>query len=210
MQAVGRRPDLLWERATEYRALGDLKAAASDLKQALKARPDFVIALQDLARLELTRGNTKQALRIINRALRLMADLTDLQIQFRLARQVSSDSTQSTHEVLATINGSGSWRGESTIDYARLAEAEDDPRQYGKRLGEVLFSPAIMNAPAGARGAGAAGADSPVARDGTERKRQDQHGLRWERAFVVTNGKEWPLAIAPELPVPALRPRRIR
>lgn len=74
MEAVGRQADLLWERATEYRALGDLAAAESDLKQALKVRPDFVVALQDLARLELTRGNTKQASRTINRALRLASD----------------------------------------------------------------------------------------------------------------------------------------
>ena len=130
-----------------------------------------------------------------------MADLTDLQIQFRLARQVSSDGTQSTHEVLAAINGSGSWRGESTIDYAQLAEAEEDPRQYGKRLGEILFSPAIMNALRQARGA----QERPVRirlwlEMGQNGERQDQHGLRWERAFVVVNGKEWPLAIAPELP----------
>ena len=63
-----------------------------------------------------------------------MADLTDLQIQFRLAKP-ASDGGQSKHEVLAAINGSGSWRGEATIDYAQLAEAEEDPRQYGKRLG---------------------------------------------------------------------------
>ena len=52
-----------------------------------------------------------------------MADLIDLQIQFRRAKKTSSDGTQSTHEVLATIDGSGSWRGESTIDYTQLAEA---------------------------------------------------------------------------------------
>jgi CHAT domain len=103
--------------------------------------------------------------------------------------------------VLAAINGSGSWRGEATIDYAQLAEAEEDPRQYGKRLGEALFSPAIMNALRQARGA----QERPVRirlwlEMGPNGERQDQHGLRWERAFVVVNGKEWPLAIAPELP----------
>ena len=129
-----------------------------------------------------------------------MADLTDLQIQFRLAKP-ASDGAQSKHEVLAAINGSGSWRGEATIDYTQLAEAEDDPRQYGKRLGEVLFSPAIMNALRQARGA----QERPVRirlwlEMGPNGERQDQHGLRWERAFVIVNGKEWPLAIAPELP----------
>src|SRR5262245_32579064 len=126
-----------------------------------------------------------------------MADLTDLQIQFRLAKS-ASDGTQSKHEVLAQINGSGSWRGEATIDYVQLAEAEDDPRQYGKRLGEVLFSPAIMNALRQARGA----QERPVRirlwlEMGPNGERQDQHGLRWERAFVE---KDRPLAITPGLP----------
>jgi CHAT domain/PBS lyase HEAT-like repeat len=130
-----------------------------------------------------------------------MADLIDLQIQFRRAKKTSSDGTQSTHEVLATIDGSGSWRGESTIDYTQLAEAEQVPRQYGKRLGEVLFNPAIMNALRQARGL----LERPVRirlwlEMGPNGEREDQHGLRWERAYVVVNEKDWPLAIAPGLP----------
>ena len=130
-----------------------------------------------------------------------MADLIDLQIQFRRAKKTSSDGTQSTHELLATIDGSGSWRGESTIDYTQLAEAEQAPRQYGKRLGEVLFNPAIMNALRQARGL----LERPVRirlwlEMGPNGEREDQHGLRWERAYVVVNEKDWPLAIAPGLP----------
>lgn len=74
MEARGKQPDLLWERATEYRALGDLPAAERDLKQAIEIKPDFLVALQDLARLELAQGNTRQASRTINRALRVTAD----------------------------------------------------------------------------------------------------------------------------------------
>ena len=130
-----------------------------------------------------------------------MADLTDLQIQFRRAKKTSGDGMQSTHEVLATIDGSGSWRGDSTIDYAQLAEAEQDPRKYGKRLGEILFNPAIMSALRQARGL----LGRPVRirlwlEMGPEGEREDQHGLRWERAYVVVNGKEWPLAVASDLP----------
>jgi tetratricopeptide (TPR) repeat protein len=74
IESTGADPELLWERATEYRALGNLDAAAADLKRALKARADFVIAMQDLARLELVKGNSKEALRIVNRALRVHSD----------------------------------------------------------------------------------------------------------------------------------------
>jgi len=131
----------------------------------------------------------------------MMADLTDLQIQFRRAKKTSSDGRQSTHEVLATVNGSGSWGGDSTIDYTQLAEAEQVPRQYGKQLGEILFNEGIKDALRAARGL----VERPVRirlwlEMGRNGEREDQHGLRWERAFVVLNGKEWPLAIAPELP----------
>jgi CHAT domain-containing protein len=130
-----------------------------------------------------------------------MTDLTDLQIQFRRAKKTSSDGRQSTHEVLATVNGSGSWGGDSTIDYTQLAEAERVPREYGKQLGDILFNPRIMNALRTARGL----VDRPVRirlwlEMGPNGEREDQHGLRWERAFVVLNGKDWPLAIAPRLP----------
>src|SRR5437762_141317 len=36
IDTTGQRPDLLWRRATEYRALSRLDAAVSDLKQAIK------------------------------------------------------------------------------------------------------------------------------------------------------------------------------
>jgi CHAT domain-containing protein len=130
----------------------------------------------------------------------MMADLTDLQIQFR--RATKNDGKQSTHQVLATINGSGSWGGESTIDYTQLAEAEQqDPREYGRRLGEILFNPGVMNALRQARGL----VDRPVRirlwlEMGPNGEREDQHGLRWERAFVALNKKDLPLAIAPGLP----------
>src|SRR5882672_8177736 len=47
MEITGPRPDLLWRRATEHRALGELPAAARDLKRALKTNPRFLAALID-------------------------------------------------------------------------------------------------------------------------------------------------------------------
>jgi len=130
-----------------------------------------------------------------------LIDYLDLQIQFRLAKSRSTDGLQSTHDVVATINGSGSWRSESTVDFAQLAAAEAVPRQYGSTLGEMLFRPAIMNALRQARGV----AGRPVRirlwlETGPKGERENQHGLRWERAFVPLNGRDWPLAITPDLP----------
>jgi tetratricopeptide (TPR) repeat protein len=60
--------ELLWERATEYRALGRLASAARDLTEASKVQPDFLPALTDLARVELALGKTATALATIDRA----------------------------------------------------------------------------------------------------------------------------------------------
>ena len=67
----GRQPDLLWQRATEHRALGQTPAALDDLRQALQADPNFLPALTDLGRLRLAQGKSRLALRLIDRALLL-------------------------------------------------------------------------------------------------------------------------------------------
>src|SRR5437867_1708430 len=77
MDNSGKRPDLRWRRATEYRALGRLNAARSDLQQAVKLAPGYLPALTDLSRLQLTQGNRRAALRTIQRALALVAEESD-------------------------------------------------------------------------------------------------------------------------------------
>lgn len=74
METVGQRSDLLWRRATEYRVLGQLDAAARDLKAALKITPGFIPALTDLSRVQLTQGKRRQALATIDRALATVED----------------------------------------------------------------------------------------------------------------------------------------
>jgi tetratricopeptide (TPR) repeat protein len=78
IEAAGKRPDLLWRRATEYRALGDLQSAARDLRAALAVRDDFAAARQDLALLELAQGKTGDALRTIDRAFRSLTNAVAL------------------------------------------------------------------------------------------------------------------------------------
>ena len=74
METVGERPDLLWRRATEHRALADHAAAARDLKRAIKLRGDYLPALIDLSRVRLTQGRRSEALRTIERAMSLVSD----------------------------------------------------------------------------------------------------------------------------------------
>ena len=74
METVGERPDLLWRRATEHRALADHAAAARDLKRAVKLRGDYLPALIDLSRVRLAQGRRSEALRTIERAMSLVSD----------------------------------------------------------------------------------------------------------------------------------------
>jgi len=74
IHTTGKQADLFWRRAAEYRALGRLEAAASDLQQALKLEPSFVPALTDLSRVQLAQGKRRQAARTINRALALVPE----------------------------------------------------------------------------------------------------------------------------------------
>jgi tetratricopeptide (TPR) repeat protein len=77
MEMVGERADLLWRRATEYRALGNLSAAARDLQRAIKLQPDYLPGLTDLSRVQLAQGHRRQAMATIDRAFKLVNDEAD-------------------------------------------------------------------------------------------------------------------------------------
>ncbi len=77
MEAVGERADLLWRRATEYRALRNHPAAARDLKRAIKLRKDYLPAYVDLSRVQLALGQRRRALWTIDRAMRLAGGESD-------------------------------------------------------------------------------------------------------------------------------------
>ncbi|HXJ59732.1 MAG TPA: tetratricopeptide repeat protein [Verrucomicrobiae bacterium] len=74
IHAQPKRPDLFWRRATEYRALGRLDAAARDLRQAIKLDPAFLPALADLGRVQLAQGSRGAARRTIEQALSRATD----------------------------------------------------------------------------------------------------------------------------------------
>ena len=74
MARTGTNASLLWQRATEYRALGRLAPAAKDLQHALSLDPRFILAWSDLARVQLNRNRASEALASINRALELAGD----------------------------------------------------------------------------------------------------------------------------------------
>ena len=74
MNEKGRSADLLWRRATEHRELGALESAASDLREAIALKPDFLVARADLGRVQLRQGKSALALETLNEAVSAAAD----------------------------------------------------------------------------------------------------------------------------------------
>ena len=69
MARNGKSAALLMERAIEYRALGDLKAAAADFETILADETNSVEALKGLSEVQREQGDYKTALITINRAI---------------------------------------------------------------------------------------------------------------------------------------------
>lgn len=69
--ANGESADLLLERAIEYRVLGQLKEAMSDLERASKLEPGLALLQRELGRVQFTLGKTNDAMSTVNRAIKL-------------------------------------------------------------------------------------------------------------------------------------------
>lgn len=74
MKERGETADLLWRRATEYRALSQLAPAAKDLQAALKLQPLLFAAHVELARVQLQLREFAAARATLDRALALAPD----------------------------------------------------------------------------------------------------------------------------------------
>lgn len=66
IKALGPKPDLLYQRAIEYRALRRYSAAAADLQRAIKEQPDSALYGLELARTYALNGQNDKALKQIN------------------------------------------------------------------------------------------------------------------------------------------------
>ena len=74
MQERGKTAELLWRRATEHRALGQLAAAAADLREAVAMKPGFLQAQADLGRVDFHRGKMASAIETLDHAIASTAD----------------------------------------------------------------------------------------------------------------------------------------
>jgi tetratricopeptide (TPR) repeat protein len=65
----GKSPALLMERGYEHRALAQLAHAAADFEAAYRLDPELIVALKELALVQLTQNETEKALGTINSAI---------------------------------------------------------------------------------------------------------------------------------------------
>jgi tetratricopeptide (TPR) repeat protein len=74
MSVEGQTPDLLIQRAIEFRVLGKLPEAARDLERALDSPEESVTAKRELSQVYFALGKTNEALALVTRALKEPAD----------------------------------------------------------------------------------------------------------------------------------------
>jgi len=75
MKERGKTAELLWRRATEHRALNNLAAANTDLREAIALQPGYILAQADLARVEWQQGKVDRALETLNRGMAATSDI---------------------------------------------------------------------------------------------------------------------------------------
>lgn len=149
MKARGVTPELLWQRAAEYRALGQPKPAAADLERALKLRADFLPAYPDLAQVQLARHQTTRALATVERALKLIpaeqgrAPLYMMRAEVHAARERFDLALADCDRAFAAVPTPDlDWyltRGQFQMHLRRFAEAAAGFQQGFEATGSVVL-----------------------------------------------------------------------
>jgi tetratricopeptide (TPR) repeat protein len=130
----GPTADLLLQRATEYRVLGKLSAAARDLQHAVKLQPGFTAAYAELARIHLAQNKTAAALNAINRAIQSVAPaappaaLQMIHAEIRAARGEYSMALAACDIAFATPPTDPEWYLTRAVYLTRLGLTNDTVR----------------------------------------------------------------------------------
>jgi tetratricopeptide (TPR) repeat protein len=90
MSRTGKTPTLLIRRASEYRALGDLTRAATDLQEAIALQPKLPAAYADLSRVQFAQEKLSEACESVTRALALTQDAGERPALFLLRAQIQA------------------------------------------------------------------------------------------------------------------------
>jgi len=122
-----------------------------------------------------------------------MPDFTDVLIRVRAASS-GGNGQPSVHDVEASVNGSGLWRGVSRFDLDSLDL--NNPEEYGKALGRQLINPSMLRA---LDQAGLTRSGNIRLRLWLEDDPSVPHWIRWERIWLSAAGASWRLAVHPRI-----------
>jgi tetratricopeptide (TPR) repeat protein len=92
MQKEGTSAPLLYRRAVEYRALGNMDSAAEDLESAVKIAAAYLPAQRELSLVRLAQGRNADALAAIDRAVSLVNSERERAPLYMIRAQVHADS----------------------------------------------------------------------------------------------------------------------
>ncbi len=156
METIGERPDLLWRRATEHRVLGNLPAAATDLRRAIRLRRDYTAAWVDLGRVRLAQGRHREARRTIEKLLASIPKDQDRAPVRMLKAEIlmsAGDLASALREAEAAIDSTAEpqldWyltRGDLQCRLGRFTEAASGLRSGFERTGSAVLEVECLDA----------------------------------------------------------------
>lgn len=156
METTGERADLLWRRATEHRVLGNLPAAASDLKRAIKLKRDYSAAWVDLGRVRLAQGRRREARRTLDRLMASIPDETARAPVRMLKAEIlvaSSDHAAALREcdraIESAVDVQLDWyltRSQIQCELGKFAEAAEGLRRGFERTGSAVLEVECLDA----------------------------------------------------------------
>lgn len=149
MSEQGKSADLLWRRAAEYRELGVLESAASDLREAVALKPDFLVARADLGRVQLRQGKAALALETLNEAVSAAGDevsrapLYLTRAEIHADRGELADAARDCERAIgATTGPEPDWyllRGQMLLRLGKASEAAAGLKQGFEQTGSAVL-----------------------------------------------------------------------
>ncbi len=115
MKVQGQTPDLLIQRAIEYKIIGKLAEAAKDLERALDFDAESLPAQRELSQTYFSLGKTNEALTTVTRALRASTDTPDraallmVRVEILRARRDFTKALSDANEAIAKYPSNVEW-----------------------------------------------------------------------------------------------------